>query len=422
MPFRIALSGLNAASTDLRVIGNNVANSGTIGFKKSRTEFADIYAASNLGVTSNAMGSGVKVSTIKQEFAQGNIDFTNNNLDMAISGEGFFRLNDNGTTKYSRAGGFGVDRDGYVVNGENQRLTGFQADTAGNITGAIGDIQLSTQDLAPNATTSVSLTANLDSSEAIPGVNFNKDDATTYNHSTSLTTYDSRGNALLQTLYFQKTGASSWNMFSYLTDPTGNATEMVPAGGTGGSVPPAPMALTFSADGAINTVSPGTGAVANYDPATIASLGSSPLDIDIDLNSLTQYGTDFGVNELRQDGYTTGRLSGVDVGETGVITARYSNGQSLTLAQVAMANFSNLNGLVQLGDTTWSESFDSGAALVGTAGTGTLGLIQSGALEGSNVDLTEQLVNMITAQRNFQSNAKVIETADALTQTVINIR
>jgi flagellar hook protein FlgE len=197
---------------------------------------------------------------------------------------------------------------------------------------------------------------------------------------------------------------------------------MVPAGGTGGSVPPAPMALTFTADGAINTVSPGTGAVANYDPATIASLGSSPLDIDIDLNSLTQYGTDFGVNELRQDGYTTGRLSGVDVGETGVITARYSNGQSLTLAQVAMANFSNLNGLVQLGDTTWSESFDSGAALVGTAGTGTLGLIQSGALEGSNVDLTEQLVNMITAQRNFQSNAKVIETADALTQTVINIR
>ncbi len=422
MPFRIALSGLNAAAADLRVIGNNVANSSTVGFKESRTEFSDIFAASSLGAASNATGSGVKVSSIKQEFGQGNIDFTNNNLDMAISGEGFFRLNENGAVKYSRAGSFNVDREGFVINGENQRLTGFQADTTGNITGALGDIQLSTQDLAPNATSSITLTANLDSSETAPGVNFDRADATSYNHSTSLTTYDSRGNSLLQTLYFQKTGASTWNMYTYLTDPSGAETELVPAGGTGGSVPPAPMALTFTADGALSTVVPGTGAVANYDPATIASLGSSPIDIDIDLNTLSQYGTDFGVNELLQDGYTTGRLSGVEVGETGVITARYTNGQSLTLAQVAMANFSNLNGLLQLGDTSWAESFESGSALVGTAGTGTMGLIQSGALEGSNVDLTEQLVNMITAQRNFQSNAQVIQTADTVTQTIINIR
>lgn len=422
MPFRIALSGLNAASADLRVIGNNVANSSTTGFKQSRIEFADIYAASTLGVSSNATGAGVKISSVKQEFSQGNIDFTNNNLDMAISGEGFFRLNEGGSIKYSRAGGFGVDRAGFIVNSENQRLTGYQADSTGSITGALGDIQLSTQDLAPNATTSVSLTANLNSSQAAPGVNFNKDDAATYNHSTSLTTFDSRGNALLQTLYFQKSGASSWNMYSYLTDPSGNDTEMVPAGGTGGLTPPTPVALTFTADGAINTVSPGTGAVATYDPTTIASLGSSALDIDIDINNVTQFGTEFGVNELLQDGYTTGRLSGVDVSESGVISARYTNGQSLTLAQVAMANFSNLNGLTQLGDTTWSETFESGSALVGTAGTGPLGLIQSGALEGSNVDLTEQLVNMITAQRNFQANAKIIETADTVTQTIINIR
>jgi len=422
MPFRIALSGLNAAAADLRVIGNNVANASTTGFKKSRTEFADIYATTSLGIASNAVGAGVKVSDIKQEFGQGNIDFTNSNLDMAISGEGFFRLNDNGVTKYSRAGGFGVDRAGYLINSENQRLTGFQADQSGTITGALGDIQLSTQDLPPQATSLINLTANLDSSETAPGVNFNKDDASTYNHSTSLTTYDSRGNALLQTLYFQKSGASDWNMFTYLTDPSGVDTELVPAGATGGSVPPAPLTLTFTADGAINTVTPGTGTVANYDPATIASLGSSPIDIDVDLSTISQFGTDFGVNELLQDGYTTGRLSGVDVGETGVITARYTNGQSLTQSQVAMANFSNLNGLVQLGDTSWAESFESGSALVGTAGTGTLGLIQSGALEGSNVDLTEQLVNMITAQRNFQANTKVIETADTVTQTIINIR
>lgn len=422
MPFRIALSGLNAASAELRVIGNNVANASTTGFKKSRTEFADIYATSALGVGSNAIGAGVKVSNIKQEFAQGNIDFTNNNLDMAISGGGFFRLNDNGVTKYTRAGGFGVDREGFVVNGSNQRLTGYQADQTGNITGAIGDIQLSTQDLAPQATSLVNLTANLDSSEVAPGVNFSKDDAATYNHSTSLTTYDSRGNALLQTLYFQKTGASSWNMYSYLTDPSGADTEMVPAGATGGQVPPTPLAVTFTADGAISTVTPGTGSVANYDAVTIASLGSSAIDIDIDLDGVSQYGSEFGVNELLQNGYATGQLSGVDVSETGVITARYTNGQSLTQAQVAMASFSNLNGLVQLGDTSWAESFESGAALVSTAGTGTLGLIQSGALEASNVDLTEQLVNMITAQRNFQANTKVIETADTVTQTIINIR
>ena len=421
MPFRIALSGLNAASADLRVIGNNVANASTTGFKKSRTEFADIYAASTLGGSSNAIGSGVKISSVKQEFSQGNIDFTSNNLDMAISGDGFFRMNEGGTIQYSRAGSFGVDRDGFVVNGESQRLTGYQADAAGNITGALGDIQLSTQDLAPNATTLVNLTANLDSSQAAPGVAFDKDDATTYNHSTSLSTYDSRGNALLQTMYFQKTGASDWNLFTYLTDPSGADTEVLPLT-VPAAVPGTPVTLNFNADGTINTVSPGTGAVAEYASTTIASLGSSPIDIDIDLNKLTQFGTDFGVNELRQDGYTTGRLSGVDVGETGIITARYTNGQSLTQAQVAMANFSNQNGLLQLGDTSWAESFESGSALVGTAGTGTLGLIQSGALEGSNVDLTEQLVNMITAQRNFQANAQVIETADTVTQTIINIR
>ncbi len=422
MPFRIALSGLNAAQADLRVIGNNVANSSTTGFKQSRAEFADIYASSTLGVSSNATGAGVKISSIKQEFAQGNIDFTNNNLDMAISGEGFFRLSEGGTIKYSRAGGFGVDREGYIVNSENQRLTGYQADATGNITGALGDIQLTTQDLPPNASTSVTLTANLDSSEVAPGVNFDKDTPSTYNHSTSLTTYDSRGNALLQTMYFQKSGASTWNMYSYLTDPSGTDNEMVPAGGTGGLTPPSPVTITFTADGAINTVSPGTGAIANYDATTIASLGSSPIDIDIDINNVTQFGTNFGVNELLQDGYTTGRLSGVDVSDNGIISARYTNGQSLTLAQVAMANFSNLNGLSQLGDTTWSETFESGSALVGAAGTGPLGLIQSGALEGSNVDLTEQLVNMITAQRNFQANAKIIETADTVTQTIINIR
>jgi len=419
MPFRIALSGLNAASSDLRVIGNNVANASTTGFKKSRIEFADIYASSTLGVASNATGSGVKVSDVKQEFAQGNVDFTNNNLDMAINGEGFFRLNDNGVTKFSRAGGFGVDRAGFVVNSENQRLTGFVADATGNITGALGDIQLSTNDLAPNPTSAISLTANLDSSEAVPTLPFDLSNASTYNHSTSLTTYDSQGNAMLQTLYFRKfDNSGTWNMHSYLTNPAGTVTEAIPAGGVSGD----PVIMNFDSNGLLTSVSPSsTGTIANFDPVNPGT-GASALNIDITLTDVTQYGTEFGVNALIQDGFTTGRLSGVDVGETGVITARYTNGQSLTLAQVAMANFSNLNGLLQLGDTSWAETFESGSALVGTPGTGTLGFVQAGALEGSNVDLTEQLVNMITAQRNFQANAQVIETADTITQTIINIR
>ena len=421
MPFRIALSGLNAASSDLRVIGNNVANASTTGFKKSSVEFADIYASSSLGVASNAIGSGVKVASVKQEFAQGNINFTNNNLDMAISGEGFFRLNDNGVTKYTRAGAFGVDQNGYVVNSQKQRLTGYMADTNGNITGALGDIQLSTSDLAPSASTTVTVDANIDASSTPPTLAFNPLDASTYNHSTSITTYDSQGDSMLQTMYFQKTATpGQWNMYSYLTNPSGAVTEMIPAGGVTGD----PVVVNFDTDGVISTVTPNNGVigtVADYeavDPGT----GASPMALDVDLTDMTQYGSSFSVNALTQDGYTTGRLSSVDISEDGIITSRYTNGQSLTLAQVAMANFSNPNGLHQLGDTTWSESFDSGAALVGAPGSGTLGLVQSGALEGSNVDITEQLVNMITAQRNFQANAQVISTADTITQTIINIR
>ena len=416
MPFRIALSGLNAAAADLRVIGNNVANASTTGFKKSNAEFADVYAASTTGVSSNAVGAGVKISAIKQEFSQGNIDFTNNNLDMAISGEGFFRLSDNGATKYSRAGAFGVDREGYIVNSENLRLTGNLADANGSISNNLGEIQMTTEDLDPSATSLVTMSANLDSSQTAPGVAFSRTDASTYNHSTSLTTYDSQGNSVLQTLYFQKDSANTWNMFSYLDHPTAGGLEMIPSGGVTGD----PVVLAFTTGGAINTATPGSGQVAAYEDTTVA--GFDDIVGSINVSGLTQFGSSFGVNKLVQNGFSDGRLSGVEVSDEGIISARYTNGQSQNIAQIAMANFSNQNGLVQLGDNTWAETAESGAALVGSAGTGALGLIQSGALEGSNVDLTEQLVSMITSQRNFQANAKIIETADTVTQTILNIR
>jgi flagellar hook protein FlgE len=412
MPFRIALSGLNAASTDLRVAGNNVANASTTGFKTSRTAFGDIYATTNLGVAANAVGGGVKVTSVDQQFGQGNIATTGNNLDLAISGNGFFRLNDNGTSLYTRAGAFGVDRNGFIVNNQGHRLTGYGADATGNITGALVDLQLPTADLPPRQTTAAILTANLDSrAPALTSASFDPTDPTTYTKSTSLTIYDSLGNPRLSTQYFVNTGPGTWDMYQTVDGTLVDADPGTAVGASGNA-----RALTFDSAGVLT--SPGVVAT-----GPIPGLGgSAPFPINIDLSKTSQFGSPFSVNSLTQDGFSTGRLSGVDVSDTGVLSARYTNGQSLTLAQVALANFANPQGLRELGNTAWGETFDSGAALIGGPGTGSLGAVQSGALEGSNVDLTEQLVGLITAQRNFQANAQVITTADAVTQTIINIR
>jgi len=406
MSFRIALSGLNASSADLDVISNNIANVSTTGFKKSRSEFADIFSSASIGAVSTAIGSGVNVSKVSQQFSQGNISFTDNGLDLAISGQGFFRLSDNGSTVYSRAGSFGIDRDGYVTNAKNQRLTAYLADASGNITGALGDLQLNTANIAPQASTNVDVGVNLDATSIAPATAFNVADPSTYNNSTSLTLYDSLGTSHLGTIYFRKTAANTWETHLFV-----DGTEATPTV-TGN--------LTFNSDGTLAT--PASGQVA-YNALPIA--GANNMSLTLNYGSATpssQFGSNFGVNALSQDGYTTGRLSGIDISGTGVILARYTNGQSKTLGQVALANFANAQGLRQLGDTSWAESFDSGVALVGLPGSASLGSLQSGALEGANVDLTEQLVNMITAQRNFQANSQVIKTEDAITQTIINIR
>lgn len=413
MSFRTALSGLNAAATDLQVIGNNIANASTTGFKQSRAEFASIYATTNgsSGGTGES-GAGTRVAGISQQFGQGQITFTDNNLDLAISGGGFFRLNDNGTTVYSRAGAFGVDRSGYIVNGEGMRLTGYAADPAGSITGSLGDLQLSAADLAPRQTTGVTMQANLDSRAApLTSASFDPTDASTYHHSTSITLYDSLGNPRLASLYFVGTGPGAWDMYMSVDGALVDADAATTVGAGGNA-----RSITFDTAGQMTS----TASVAT---APIPGLGgSAPFPTDIDLSGLTQFGSSFSINSLDQDGYGTGRLAGVDIGDTGVVTARYSNGQSQVVAQVVLANFANPQGLQQLGNTSWAETFDSGPALVGAPGTGSLGMVQAGALEGANVDLTEQLVAMITAQRNYQANAQVISTNDAITQAVINIR
>jgi len=406
MSFNIALSGLNAASADLDVISNNIANVSTTGFKGSRTEFADIFSSASIGSVSTAIGSGVNVARVSQQFSQGNINVTNNGLDLAISGQGFFRLSDNGATVYSRSGAFGLDNNGYITNSQNQRLTAYLADASGNVTGALGDLQLSTANIVPQATSNIQVGVNLNSAATVPAVAFNAADPSSYNNSTSLTLYDSQGTSHLGTLYFVKTAPNSWDTHLFV-----DGTEVTPT---------ASGAITFNPDGTFAT--PVGGGVA-YNAFPISGANALSMTLNYQSSSpTTQFGGNFGVNALSQDGYATGQLSGVDIASTGTILARYTNGQAKTLGQVALANFANPQGLRQLGDTSWAESSDSGVPLVGQPGTASLGSIQSGALEASNVDLTAQLVNMITAQRNFQANSQVIKTTDAITQTIINIR
>lgn len=405
MPFRLALSGLNAAQADLTVTANNIANTATSGFKGSRAEFAELFSVSPQGVSSAAIGNGVRVSNVAQQFTQGNIDFTDNNLDLAVSGQGFFVLNDAGALAYTRSGAFQVDSSGFVVNARNQRLQVFPPSSTGSFnTGALTDIQLVTGESAPTATTAVDVVLNLPSNAAPPAIaTFDPANVNSYNNATSLTTYDSLGAAHTATLYFVKTAnVNEWTTQLHVDGTAVGTAQTLQYSNTGTLTSPVSGQITFPA----------------YTPAT----GAAAMNLTFDFNQSTQYGATFNVNAVTQDGYTTGRLIGIDIDSTGIVQARFTNGRSQALGQVALANFANPQGLQQLGDTNWAETFGSGQALRGQAGNSGFGLVQSGALEASNVDITEQLVNMITAQRNFQANAQMISTADAITQTIINIR
>ena len=408
MGFETALTGLNAASSDLNVISNNIANASTTGFKASRAEFADIYASAS----STAIGNGVRLASVAQQFSQGSVSITQNNLDLAINGQGFFRLNDNGNIVYSRAGQFQVDNNGYMVNSNGQRLTAYTADAAGNISGATGSVKLSSADIPPTATTTVTLGLNVDASQNVPTSGFSVTDPTSFNHSTSTSVYDSFGSSHLMSTYYVKTGPSAWNAYTYV-----DGSNISKGGGVAGS----PDKFVFGSAGKLSTIN-GT-AVPPYTLTTgvfTPPNGSAPLTLTMNYGALTQFGSGFSVNSLTQDGFTTGRVSGVDIGNTGVIFARYTNGQSKALGQVVLSNFANPQGLRQLGNTTWAETFNSGAALTGAPGSSSLGSLQSGALEQSNVDISQALVSMITAQRNYQANAQVISTASQITQTLIN--
>ncbi|WP_339805491.1 flagellar hook protein FlgE [uncultured Marinobacter sp.] len=621
MAFNIGLSGLRAASVDLDVTGNNIANASTVGFKGSKAQFGDLYASGFLSSGTNPVGGGVRVQDVKQNYAQGNISFTDSGLDLAINGDGFFVLNNGGETRYSRAGQFGVDLDGFVTNNQNMRVQGYQADNDGNLSGIRGDLQIDTANLAPRRTTGLESELNLDSREPvlevsgtrvqtvggpvladevltvgypdgtsrnvtipagssaretaallneqrgvgasarstldIPGgvispgssvivqntafnipatladdaaalgwirdaindsplntINatedggnlrlidsrgnnvtasveddtgtevfaddvvgavtvtlerelsltsssatgvlagstdeafrtntFNPADQRTYNHATSSTIYDSLGNPHTMTQYFVKEpvsgGDSVWAMYVQI-----DGEEVGDPPNANGDPTRARFDIQFNQDGSLASIDGNTNGeilISNWTPKDangqpngsdgpllVSDGATTPIpdpptssNLVVNLAATTQYGSEFGVNDQRQNGYTTGRLSGLDVSDAGVIFARYTNGQSQTLGQVSLATFNNTNGLSPVGETTWVETFASGQPIVGAPDTGTLGSIKASSIEESNVDLSAELVNLIIAQRNYQANAKTIETSDAVTQTIINLR
>jgi len=421
MSFQQGLSGLNAAAKNLDVIGNNVSNASTVGFKQSQAQFADVYANSLTGAGGGGVGIGVKVAQVAQQFTQGNITATNNPLDIAINGGGFFRMDNNGEVTYQRNGQFQLDKNGAIVNPSGAKLTGYTANASGVLsTGAPSPLTISTADLVPQMTTQVNAVLNLDSGSTpinAATTPFDMNDPTTFHSSTAVTVYDSLGNSqTLQTYYVLRPPVApatigAWDVYA--------SSDGVPIG----YVPPAAAvpvgSLSFNTSGVLQTAMPLAPAVSV--PAT-ATGAATPFPVTFDFTGTTQFGSPFSVSTLNQDGYTSGRLAGFNIGADGVILGRYTNGQSAVLGQVVLANFANPNGLQQLGNNMWAETSTSGNPLVGAPDSGSLGVLQSSAVEDSNVDLTAELVNMITAQRVYQANAQTIKAQDAVLQTLVNLR
>jgi len=402
MSMNIALTGLNAANEDLSVTSNNLANVATTGFKGSRTEFADLFASTQQGAI--ATGNGVDIAEVAQQFAQGNIETTGNTLDMAVSGNGFFIVSKNGALNYTRDGEFQLNSTGQVVTASGALLQGYPPLANGTFnTGGLSDITLTTNESQPQATSTAQITANLPADATPPAdAPFSATDPNSYNNTTSLTVYDSLGAAHTASLYFINTAPNAWE--AQLT--------------VDGTAVGAPQPLTYSQTGQLLTPANGQVAFPAYTPAT----GAQAMNMTFDFSNTTQYGGNFGVTAVQQNGYTTGQLTGINISQTGVVQAQFTNGNSVNLGQVALANFANAQGLQQLGNASWSATNASGAAVNGVAGNSGYGNIQSGSLEQSNVDTTAALVDMITAQRDFQANAQMIQTEDQVTQSIINIR
>jgi flagellar hook protein FlgE len=511
MSFQQGLSGLNGAAKSLDVIGNNIANASTVGFKGSQAQFADVYANSLNGAGGNQAGIGSKVSQIAQQFSQGNIESSNNPLDIAINGAGFFRTTVAGATQYSRNGQFSLDKEGFMVNAQGAKLTGYATSAAGKIlAGSPVPIQINTADIKPVATSKIDTELNLDSSAKNPvKIPFDANDPNTYNKQIPIDVYDTLGNPHVMSSYYVRTDAGKWDVYvandgievnnlkvaaaaQGTTSPTFDAVNTArdawrtatQAASPDPVVIAAALATYAAAAGAMVVTAAADPAIGNATAAQQAAittaatlsggvLGNTPDDVDKDISAAvrvqstvvgqlqfdakgtlsaatapmkvnlpvfpstgaasvmpvtlnytgsTQYGAATSEKKSIQDGYAAGHLQRFSASADGTVLGQYSNGQSQSLGQIVLANFANPNGLTPLGNNAWAETSNSGGPLIGAPTSGSLGVLQSSAVENSNVDLTAELVNMITAQRVYQANAQTIKTQDSVLQTLVNLR
>ncbi|MEK6815261.1 MAG: flagellar hook protein FlgE [Nitrospirota bacterium] len=398
------VSGLNANGSALSVVGDNIANSNTVGYKGSTVAFSDILSQTIGGGASGGgqIGRGVNLSAVTPQFTQGSFETTDSVLDMGIDGNGFFLVQDTTGTFYTRAGQFRTDKDGYIVTPEGAKLQGYTVSATGSLTGTIGDMQLTTVSTTPTPTSTARVDANLDAAASVPAAAFSPSDPSTYNFSTGLTVYDSLGTSHAVTYYFRKTAANAWATY-YQVDG-------LPAGGTAGT------AMTFSAAGAVTAGGSQTLAF------TLTNGATSPQSVAVDFSDFTQYGAPSATTYLTQNGSSSGSLSSISIGQDGIITGLFSNGQTETLGQVALATFQAPVYLTKMGKNLYAESSDSGQPIVSAPMTGGKGRVLSHSLELSNTDLAAEFVKMITFQRGFQANSRIITTTDELLNELVNLK
>jgi flagellar hook protein FlgE len=404
MAFQHGLSGLNASSRNLDVIGHNIANANTVGMKASRAEFGELYASSINASGGINSGIGVTVATVSQQFTQGNITVTGNDMDVAINGSGFFEVQKpDGSMAYTRAGMFKLDNQGNIITNSGAALMGYPTDGDGVRTAFESQpLTLPTGGPIPaRQSTAITAEFNLDARAPIAAAAVPPTPFGTY--STSLNAFDAQGIEVPVTFVFEKVANNQWNVYT----------------GVNGADPAlsVPFPVNFMPDGSLDpaTVIPQLQLASPNDPAQV-------FNVDINFDEVTQFGTDFAVSNLSQDGYRPGELTSLGIGEDGVIVARYSNGQSQAAGQIALVNFRNVQGLSPTGDGNWVQTAASGQPIAGAPGEGKFGSLKSGAVEDSNVDLTGELVNMMTAQRAYQANAQTIKTQDQVMSTLLNMR
>ena len=429
MSFYTSLSGLKAAQTDLGTVSNNIANVGSYGFKKSRAQFSDIVAGAH-----TTPGQGTRLKKIEQQFNQGGFEASSKELDLAIAGNGFFISRDGltgGSTTFTRNGAFSIDAERYLTDSNGGYVQVLPVDPNGNVTAtglaSVRNLQLPQTSGTPRPTTLMELSIGFPSNADIPAERpmytasspwaFDRLDPNSYNHSTETVVYDEAGKAFPATLYFVRTQstadgdpANTWDSYLFIGNEQASAD---PAAAS-----PTPLQLEFDASGAL---------VAPAGPAAFGGVlppgAAAPIEMSLDFGTATNQSTGtFTLKSLEQDGFAAGKLDDVTISEEGLVTATFSNGETRALGKIAVANFSNPTGLKQRGDGRWSVTGHSGTALVGSAGEEGFGRIQSGALERANVDITEELVSLISAQRNFQANAKALETGNTMTSAIMNLR